>query len=161
MTDEYPLDDSQQRAWLAFMRVYHRVEYEMNRQLQHDCGLSSGDYTVLNALSQAPQHRLQLTTLARIIGWERSRLSHHLVRMAGRRLIDRVACETDRRGTDVILTDSGWQVLRRAAPMHAAFVRRAFFSDLDATQEAILTEVLGTVYGTLLREGSLPLPDAP
>ena len=40
-------------------------------------GLSLGDYTVLNALSNAPRHRLQLTSLAITIGWERSRLSHH------------------------------------------------------------------------------------
>ena len=30
------LDPSQQQAWLSYMRVYHRMEYEMNRQLQSD-----------------------------------------------------------------------------------------------------------------------------
>ena len=72
--DEYPLTGSQQRAWLNYMRVYHRLEYEMNRHLQTECGLSLGDYTVMNALSHAPERRMQLTNLANTIGWERSRL---------------------------------------------------------------------------------------
>ena len=66
----YPLNASQQRTWLNYMRVYHRLEYEMNRQLLSDCGLSLSDYTVMNALSQSPERRRQLTALATTIGWE-------------------------------------------------------------------------------------------
>ena len=102
------LTPSQQRAWLSYMRVYHRLEYEMNRHLQAECGLSLGDYTVLNALSNAPRHRLQLTSLAITIGWERSRLSHHLQRMTKRDLVQRISSETDRRATDAVLTAAGW-----------------------------------------------------
>jgi DNA-binding MarR family transcriptional regulator len=78
------LNPSQQQAWLSYMRVYHRMEYEMNRQLQSECGISLGDYTVMNALTNAPRRRAQLSSLATTIGWERSRLSHHLQRMSGR-----------------------------------------------------------------------------
>lgn len=156
---EYPLTSPQQRAWLNYMRVYHRLEYEMNRQLQADSGLSLGDYTVMNALSQAPGRRLQLSALARTIGWERSRLSHHLLRMARRDLVDRAASESDGRGTDAVLTATGWRTLKAAAPRHAAWVRRAVFDDLDAEHVAAMADVLGAVYGNLIREGSLPQPD--
>jgi DNA-binding MarR family transcriptional regulator len=156
---DYPLTVAQQRAWLNYMRVYHRLEYEMNRQLQTDSGLSLGDYTVLNALSQAPERRLQLSVLARTIGWERSRLSHHLLRMADRQLVDRTASESDGRRTDAVLTATGWRVLKAASITHAQWVRRAFFADLDDGQETALTDVLGVVYENLLREGSLPRPD--
>lgn len=159
MAGDYPLDASQQRAWLNYMRVYHRLEYEMNRQLQRDSGLSLGDYTVMNALSAAPGRRLQLTALASVIGWERSRLSHHLMRMAQRDLVDRTASESDGRGTDAVLTDKGLATLRAAAPRHAAWVREAFFADLDERQQNALADVLGTVYESLLREGSLPRPE--
>lgn len=158
---DYPLTPSQQRAWRSYMQVYHRLEYEMNRQLQNDSGLSLGDYTVMNALSHAPAGRAQLTVLATTIGWERSRLSHHLVRMTKRGLVDRAASATDGRGTDAILTEEGWAVLRGAAPIHAEWVRRAFFADLDRGQETALGDVLGAVYESLLREGTLPRPDFP
>lgn len=156
---DYPLTPSQQRAWLHYMQVYHRLEYEMNRQLQTDAGLSLGDYTVMNALSQAPDGRAQLTALATTIGWERSRLSHHLVRMTKRDLVIRASSETDGRGTDAVLTETGWAVLREAAPVHAEWVRRAFFADLDRRQEGALADVLADVYETLIREGTLPQPD--
>jgi DNA-binding MarR family transcriptional regulator len=156
---DYPLNESQQRTWLNYMRVYHRLEYEMNRQLLADCGLSLSDYTVLNALSQAPGRRKQLTALATTIGWERSRLSHHLQRMTGRGLVDRVRSDTDGRATDVVLSDAGWDTLRSAAPLHAERIRALFFADLDPRKEAQLADILATVYDSILREGTLPQPD--
>lgn len=156
---DYPLNTSQQRTWLNYMRVYHRLEYEMNRQLLADCALSLSDYTVMNALSQAPGRRARLTALATTIGWERSRLSHHLQRMAGRGLVDRVRSDTDGRSTDVVLSAAGWDTLRAAAPLHAEWVRTLFFADLDAGQEAQLADILATVYESILRGGTLPRPD--
>lgn len=141
------------------MRVYHRLEYEMNRQLQIECGLSLSDYTVLNALSNAPRHRAQLSGLATVIGWERSRLSHHLQRMSRRGLVDRVASDSDGRGTDVVLTDHGEHELVAAAPKHAAHVKRLFFAGIDRDQEGQLAEILTAVYESVLREGTLPKPE--
>ncbi len=155
----YPLNVSQQRTWLNYMRVYHRLEYEMNRQLLADCSLSLSDYTVVNALSQAPGRRAQLTALATTIGWERSRLSHHLQRMAGRGLVDRVKSQTDGRASDAVLTDVGWDALRSAAPLHAAWIRTLVFSDIDERQERELADVLAVVYQNILREGTLPRPN--
>ncbi|MDY6997703.1 MAG: MarR family winged helix-turn-helix transcriptional regulator [Actinomycetota bacterium] len=153
------LNESEQRTWLNYMRVYHRLEYEMNSHLQSECGLSLGDYTVMNALSQYPGRRAPLTALATAIGWERSRLSHHLQRMTKRGLVDRVRSETDGRVTDAALTAGGWETLRRAAPLHVARVRSLFFADLSGEQEADLADILSTVYETILRAGTLPRPD--
>ena len=141
------------------MRVYHRLEYEMNRHLQAECGMSLGDYTVMNALTNAPRRRAQLTSLAITIGWERSRLSHYLKRMSARGYLERVPSETDGRATDVVLTDMGWRAFRTAAPKHAAWVKQVFFADLKREQEKELGDILSTVYGSILREGTLPLPD--
>lgn len=157
--EDYALNPLQQRTWLNYMRVYHRLEYEMNRQLLADSGLSLSDYTVMNALSQAPGRRSQLTALATVIGWERSRLSHHLQRMTGRGLVDRVKSETDGRATDAMLTDAGWDHLRAAAPLHAAWIQKAFFADLDAQQETALADTLALVHESLVREGALPRPE--
>ncbi|MCW2515299.1 MAG: MarR family transcriptional regulator [Mycobacterium sp.] len=153
------LTPSQGRTWLSYMRVYHRLEFEMNRQLQAECGLSLADYTVLNALSAAPGRRLRLSQLATTIGWERSRLSHHLQRMAGRGFVDRVRSDTDGRATDALLTDTGLKTLRAAAPKHVAWVRKLFFSDLDDDRVVELGDLLDEVYRTILREGTLPTPD--
>ncbi|WP_319448127.1 MULTISPECIES: MarR family winged helix-turn-helix transcriptional regulator [unclassified Mycobacterium] len=159
MADKIWLTAVQQRTWLNYMRVYLRMEYEMNRQLQADCGLSLADYTVLNALSEAPGRRLRLSTLATTMGWERSRLSHHLQRMASRGIVDRAPSATDGRATDATLTERGLKELRDAAPKHVALVRELFFSGLPADRTADLGDLLGEVYQTILREGTLPTPE--
>ena len=159
MADKVWLTAAQQRTWLNYMRVYLRMEYEMNRQLQADCGLSLADYTVMNALSEAPGRRLRLSTLATTIGWERSRLSHHLQRMAAPRHRRPGAVDTDGRATDATLTERGWKALRGAAPKHVALVRELFFSGLPADRTADLGDLLGEVYQTILREGTLPTPE--
>src|ERR1700757_4398778 len=81
------LRPDQQRAWLAYMRVQLRLAYEMNRQLQADSDLSLSDYDVLNALSDSPDGRMQIKGLAARIGWERTRLGHHVRRMNQRDLV--------------------------------------------------------------------------
>jgi DNA-binding MarR family transcriptional regulator len=153
------LNASQGRAWLNYMQVYHRLEYEMNRHLQTECGLSLGDYTVLNALSNAQGRRMQLTNLATTIGWERSRLSHHLQRMTARGLTDRSRSTADGRATDAVLTDAGWDALSVAAPAHVAWVRTLFFAGITPEQETQLSDILATVYENILAEGTLPRPD--
>ena len=159
MTEDGRLSPSQQRAWLSYMRVYHRLEYEMNRQLQAECGMSLGDYTVMNALTNAPRRRAQLTSLATTIGWERSRLSHYLQRMSTRGYLERVRSESDGRATDVVLTEMGWRAFRAAAPKHAAWVKQLFFSDLTHGQEKTLADILTVAYESILRVGTLPRPD--
>ncbi|AFM19871.1 transcriptional regulator [Mycolicibacterium chubuense NBB4] len=152
------LSATQRRAWLSFMRVYHRLEYEMNRQLQADCDMSLSDYTVMNALTFAPQSRAHLNVLATTIGWERSRLSHHVQRMSRRGLVERRPSEDDARATDVVLTAAGRQAFEAAAPAHAAWVKLLFFSDLDTDQQRNLSALLDTAYESILRHGTLPRP---
>jgi len=153
------LSATQQRTWINYMQVYHRLEYEMNRQLQADFGVSLADYTVMNALSGEPGRRLQSSRLATRIGWERSRLSHQLRRMETRRLVERIASKTDGRATDAKLTPQGWRLLQAAAPKHVAWVRTLFFSDLDDASADTLADLLGEVFETILRKGTLPRPD--
>ena len=133
--NEFPdspwLSPEQLRAWLAYVRVMHRLTYEMNRQLQADSGLSLADYDVLAALSGAPRGRVPMTELATWIGWELSRLSHHTRRMETRGLASRETSSTDRRVTDVVLTQQGRDALTAAAPDHVALVKRLFFAPLN------------------------------
>lgn len=152
------LTPSQLTAWVSYMRVYHRLEYEMNRHLQRDCGLSLADYTVLNALVNAPGRMARLSSVATAIGWERSRLSHHLRRMARRGLVDHRPSAGDRRAIDIVLTEQGRRQFLAAAPKHSAWVKRTVFADTDSGQEAALADILTTVYGSILRLGTLPPP---
>ena len=130
---------TQLRAWRAFMAVQMRMNYEMNRQLQSDNDLSLADYHVLNALTDAPGGRLQVSDLATLIGWERSRASHQLRRLCERGLAERVPSGGDGRATDAILTKAGREAIEAAGPDHFVLVRRLFFDPLPDELLAPLT----------------------
>ena len=152
------LEGEQQRAWLAYIRVQLRLAYEMNRQLLADSGMSLPDYDVLTALSVADGGRMQITVLAAQIGWERSRVSHHVRRMSARGLVTCGPSAADRRVTEVTLTASGWQAQQEAAAGHVELVRRLFFEELPKGLVGPLSEALESVYANIIEQGSLPPP---
>ena len=150
------LSPSQKRAWVAYMRVQLRMNYEINRQLQRDSELSLADYHVLNALSNAPDHKLQITDLAALIGWERSRVSHQVRRLCERGLAKRVQSEDDGRATDAVLTKKGISTIVAAAPGHAALVRKLFFDPLPDELVPPFTAALEHIQASLNLNSSLP-----
>ncbi|MEZ0090820.1 MarR family winged helix-turn-helix transcriptional regulator [Streptacidiphilus sp. EB129] len=152
------LDGDQQRAWLAYIRIQLRLTYEMNRQLLADSGTSLADYDVLTALSVADGGRMPVTVLAAHIGWERSRVSHHVRRMSTRGLVTCGPSVTDKRVTDVTLSEGGRQAIEQAAPGHVDLVRHMFFDGLPAELMGPLTEALESVYANIIEQGTLPPP---
>ena len=152
------LEGDQQRAWLAYIRVQLRLAYEMNRQLLADSGMSLADYDVLTALGVAEGGRMPITVLAAQIGWERSRVSHHVRRMNARGLVTCGLSAADRRVTEVTLTAQGRQALEEAAPGHVDLVRRLFFGGLPTGLVGPLSEALESVYANIIEQGSLPPP---
>lgn len=152
------LSPSQGRAWLTYMRVQLRLTYEMNRQLQADSNLSLPDYDVLNALRYAPGGRMRITGLAAQIGWERSRLSHHVRRLQKRGLVDCRLAPADRRATEITLTDQGWDEITRASNGHVDLVRRLFFDGLPEELLEPLAAGLEGIYHNIIDRGTLPAP---
>ncbi|NJC72890.1 MarR family transcriptional regulator [Planosporangium thailandense] len=149
MTGTRWLDDDEQRAWRAFMRMQAQLTAQLGRQLQADSGLSLADYEVLVQLTDVPDGRIRPYELQRNLQWEQSRLSHHLTRMQRRGLITREECTEDGRGAFVVLTDAGRQAITAAAPGHVAAVRRLFFDGLTRDQIATLQRVSQQVLAQL------------
>lgn len=128
------LEEREERAWRALQFMQMRLTAELARQLARDSDLSYQDYLVLVALTDAPAGRLRLFELARDLGWEKSRLSHHIARMAERGLLAKEPCDDDRRGAFVVVTPSGRTAIAAAAPGHVAAVRRLFVDRLTPRQ---------------------------
>lgn len=132
------LDDDEQRAWRAYLRMQARLAAALNRQLQATSKLSLADYDVLVQLTEAPQGRLRPYELQRALDWEQSRLSHHLCRMQRRGLVVREQCPEDARGAYVVVTDAGRQAITAAAPGHVQTVRALVFDALEPGQVSVL-----------------------
>lgn len=122
------------RIWRDFIETAEALRSELASRLQSETSLSPGDYAVLLALSEAAGGRMRSSQLAADIGWERSRLSHHLARMEKRGLIRREDCASDSRGAEVVLATAGAEAFRGATVPHLRAVRELFVDALTPAQ---------------------------
>jgi DNA-binding MarR family transcriptional regulator len=155
MTDAW-LTDDQQRVWRSFLSLQGRLDAAMQRQLQRECGLSLADYEILVILSE--QGEMRNFHLNRALGWEQSRLSHQLRRMRERDLVARHGSELDKRGSTVVITETGAAALRAAAPGHVELVRTVLFDPMTTDQLRAFDAILISALERLAALGSTTRP---
>lgn len=145
---------SELRTWRDFLETTDVLRTTLAARLQSESALSPGDYAVLLALSETEEHRMRSSELAAHIGWERSRLSHHLGRMERRGLIRRDECATDSRGAEVVLEPAGAAAFHGATVPHLRAVRELFVDALSPEQLAAAGEIAAALRAHLSRPGS-------
>ena len=95
---------------------------------------------------------LRARELCTEIGWDRSRLSHHVSRMEKRGLVTREECAEDGRGLMVRLTGAGRKAIEAAAPNHVENVQRYFFDLLSKEELETLACVFDCLLENVMRE---------
>ena len=133
------------RIWRGYIETADTLRTRLAGRLQSESSLSSGDYQVLLALSEANHKTLRSSELAEMIGWQRSRLSHHLGRMEKRGLVRRVPCADDVHGVEILLTDSGAEKFRHGSVPHLRAVHELFIDALTPEQLAQFDELTATL----------------
>lgn len=126
--------DDEWEAWRAYRVMNRQLERVLEDRLQADAGISTADYGILLALSQAKDHRLRSGEIARKIAWEKSRVSHQLARLELRGLITREECDDDLRGKWAVITNDGRRAVLNAMRDHGHALREYFF-DLATPEE--------------------------
>ncbi len=135
------LTDAEQHTWRRWLALNAQLPALLHRELQQDSDLSLPDFDVLVQLTDDQRGRARIAQLAEALQWERSRLSHHVTRMARRGLVVKEECLDDGRGSFVVLTAAGRDAIERAAPAHVRTVRRAFFDALSEAEVQALGEM--------------------
>jgi DNA-binding MarR family transcriptional regulator len=128
------LTDTELPSWLSVVRLISWLPWSIDQQLQRDSNLGMVEYQVLAMLSQRPERRMRMSSLAEVTNASLSRLSHLVTRLEARGLVRREADPTDGRFTNAILTDKGLQTLAEAAPGHVAHVRSLVVDVLSPEQ---------------------------
>jgi DNA-binding MarR family transcriptional regulator len=136
-------------VWQSYLKLNEQLYACLEQGLVRDSGLSGSDYKVLVSLSAAPCGLLRARDLGTEIGWDRSRLSHHIARMEKRGLVAREECAEDGRGLMVRLTDVGRKAIEGAAPGHAEKVQRSFFDHMSKDELETLKVVFERVLAGL------------
>jgi DNA-binding MarR family transcriptional regulator len=143
------LTSEQQRHWRAFRDGTVLLLDALGRDLEERSGLSLHEYEVMVRLSEAPDRTLRMSQLAADVAHSRSRLTHTIARMEEAGLVRRVACASDARGVNCVLTPAGWDVLAAAAPGHVASVREHLVDVLSDERLAALGDAMDAVRARL------------
>jgi DNA-binding MarR family transcriptional regulator len=159
VSDTNWLNPAESRAWRALQYLNMPLSAALNRQLSRDSNLSSADYAVLVQLSESEGQKLRARDMVLAIGWEKSRLSHHIRRMESRNLVGREECPTDGRGAFITLTPRGRAAIEQAAPGHVAAVRSYFVDLLTPAQLESFAEVAEKVGARLQADGCAEVED--
>ena len=125
--DEVPaglwLSAGQQRSWRAYLMGTTLLLDRLDDELRRSCDLSLTEYEVLVRLSESEGRRMRMAQLADALALSRSRMTHTITRMETAGLVQRFRTPEDRRGIVTEMTDAGWDLLTRVAPVHVAGVR--------------------------------------
>ena len=135
-------------TWRLFLNTHARLERLLDEDLRSAHDLTLAEYDAMLQLAESPTHRLRMHEIAERVILSRSGVT---------RLIDRLArdgCTTDARGAEAVLTASGLDRLREAAPTHLRGISDHFLDAMTAAELAAVDRAMNAILGGLG-------PDAP
>ncbi|WP_049565302.1 MarR family winged helix-turn-helix transcriptional regulator [Nonomuraea sp. SBT364] len=140
------LNDEEQRSWRAYGLASRLLTDRLERDLMEAAGMPPTYYELLVLLSEAPEHTMRMSELARWTHSKPSRITHAVSKLEQAGWVKRANLPSDRRGWVAVLTESGQAALAAAAPCHVESVRKHLVDVLSPEQ----LRQLGDIGETLL-----------
>ncbi len=133
-------------AWRALLNAHAAMTRHIEDALS-EAGLPPlGWYDVLWPVYDAPDQRLRMRELSeRVVTISRSGLTRLVDRIVDAGLLDREPTPGDRRGTDVVITAAGKDLLKKMWPVYAEVVNAYFAKPLPQSRAEALRDTLRRV----------------
>ncbi|MGW9549775.1 MarR family winged helix-turn-helix transcriptional regulator [Citricoccus zhacaiensis] len=144
----------QRQSWRAYFEATALLQDRLDRTLKESAGLHLADYNLLLLLSEAPEGRLRMGELARLMVFSPSRVTYQVKTLEQRGLVERCAAATDRRGAEAVISDAGRHLFRKAAAVHSRQVKDLFLDRLEDGEAETLLRVFSRLGRSL--EGGEP-----
>src|ERR1700741_533710 len=116
-------DDVLAAEWHQLMGRYQRLMCALDRELGSEHSLTASEFEVLQQLERAEECSLRMSTLAENAHLTQSALSRLVSRLEGDGLVERKACDQDRRSLFVALTPEGRRRYAEAKPTQRRVLR--------------------------------------
>nr|WP_286216702.1 MarR family transcriptional regulator [Demequina sediminis] len=111
--------------------------------------MTAFEYSLLEALHEAPDTRMRLSALASRTNATLPRLSRVVTSLERKGLVTRTPCAEDGRAFNAVLTESGATLYRDTLPLHADAVREMILADLTDADVDALAELTLKILGRL------------
>ena len=145
MTSTRWLDETQQRFWRTMLQGQSLLQTVLDRELRELAGIALADYEVLVIVSESPGHTRRMAEIAEEVGVSRSRLSHTVARLEKRGILKRTSTRGDGRGVNCSMTDEGWELMQKIAPIHVEGVREHLIDLMSPEETQVLADVFTRV----------------
>ncbi len=142
MADGTVLTDERFTQFGLLVEGFGRTLRSIERSLRDECNLSIAWFEVLLRLGRSPGQRLMMSELADQVGVTSGAITRLVDRMSDAGLVERVACDNDRRVQWALLTPEGRQRLEAAAAVHLEHLDRHYFDRLSGRELAVVSEVM-------------------
>lgn len=113
-----PLDDDRLTLVGLLLETVAGLEDVLGKGHERCAGISSQWFEVLLRLGRSEGRRLRMSELAAQTTMSPSGLTRAVDRLAAAGLVERMECESDRRGSYAVITDEGMRRLQAALPDH-------------------------------------------
>ena len=130
MLNQSMLTGKEWDAWRSFFTMRRQLDHALSARLQRESAVSIAEYEVLLALHDDPEPNVRIKDISARTGWEKSRVSHQVTRLARRGLVTRADGGTDGRGSWITLTGTGRRAIDDAIETHTQAIRQYFFDAL-------------------------------
>lgn len=134
------LTPDEKEAWTGLVSLMLLLPGKLEAPLRQ-VDLTLFEYLVLSHISEAPDRRIRMSELAFLASGSLSRLSNVVKRFEQRGWATRSPDPTDGRYTIASLTDLGYRLVVRAAPIHMRSVRELVLDPLTVTDKQALARI--------------------
>src|SRR5215203_2097927 len=130
------LDDDTLGTWRGFLNAHARITRRISRDLAA-AGLPDLTwYDLLWALYRQPERRLRVNELAREVVLSPTAMSRFVDRVEKAGHVRREPDPADRRALQIVITESGVDLLRRMWPIYARGIEELFAAHLGRSPSA-------------------------
>lgn len=134
-------------AWVRLLRAHASTTRAFNAELLNEHGLTINDFEALLRLSRAEERRMRRVDLAENLLLTASGVTRLLDGLESQGLVERAACDSDRRVVYAVITEEGHRRLKEASESHIASVTALFEQRFGEEELDRLAELLGRLPG--------------
>lgn len=128
-------------AWRDFFEAAQEVSARLEERLRQETGSDLGEFNLLMALAEAPDHTLTMSALAKRLVFSIPRLSYRVNTLSERGWVVKSACAEDKRASNVELTTDGIGRLQHVGAVHREHIREIFDANLTVAEMETLAEL--------------------
>jgi DNA-binding MarR family transcriptional regulator len=141
-------------AWVRLLRAHAATTRAVNADLLNEHGLTINDFEALLHLSRAEEGRMRRVDLAENLLLTASGVTRLLDGLETHGLVERAACDSDRRVVYAVITEEGQRRLREASESHITSVTALFEQRFGHEELDRLAELLARLPGADESAGS-------